>query len=353
MDFHYWKYIFYIMMSAIICTFYVTKLFNFLKKKSDNDNLFSIILSNLKAPIILLIIIISSYHSLEVLLHSAESNVLKFIKQIFPIVEDIKNISIIIIVSWYLLRVTRDMQKYFLKRSAAVHITIVSKVLQALIILSAGLLIIDKLGLNINGIITFGGIGGIAVGLAAKDLLANFFGSLVITLDKPFIRGDNIMIPEKNISGFVTDVGWRVTKIITYEKRPMYIPNALFSTAIVQNDSRMSHRRINDPWRVMYHDVNVISKIIDEVDNMMRLHGDIDQMQTILVNVESVSSKIFIFKVYAFTKSVDWVDYKRIRQETMIEITKIVNNCGATLILPESVVEVRENSTNEYAQKLS
>ncbi len=349
-DFHYWKYIFYIMMGAIICTFYVTKLFNFLKTKSNNDSLFSILLSNLKAPIVLIILILSSYHSVEVLLHTSESSVLHFVKQIFPVVYDIKNVTIIVVVAWYLLRVTSDAQKYFAKRSTAANVYIVSKIMQVLVIFSAALLIIDKLGLNINGIITFGGIGGIAAGLAAKDLLSNFFGSLVITLDKPFVRGDKILIPEKNLSGFVTEIGWRLTKVITYEKRPIYIPNALFATAIVQNDSRMSHRRINDRWRVAYNDIALINKIIDGVDNMMRHNMEIDQMQTILVSLDSIGSKIFTFNVYAFTKSTDWCNYKKVREDIMIEIANIVSECGAILIFPEAQVEVRDGRIENYTK---
>ena len=102
----------------------------------------------------------------------------------------------------------------------------------------------QALGYSISGVLAFGGIGGIAVGFAAKDLLANFFGGLMIYLDRPFSVGDWIRSPDKNIEGTVEEIGWRLTRIRTFDKRPLYVPNSTFTQISVENPSRMLNRRI-------------------------------------------------------------------------------------------------------------
>ena len=85
------------------------------------------------------------------------------------------------------------------------------------------------LGFSIAGILTFGGVGGIAVGFAAQDLLSNFFGWLGIYLDRPFAVGDWIRSPDREIEGTVEEIGWRVTRIRTFDNRPLYVPNSAFT----------------------------------------------------------------------------------------------------------------------------
>lgn len=342
----YWKW-FYIVLGAFIAIAFFVKTIQSLKKTTEHHILRSVILSNLKLPLLLLVLILSVYYSLEIALYNSEVGILRMIKQVFPVILDIKNISVIVIITWYLLRVVHCTHKYLQQNSSSVNTAILAKALQILIMLITGLLIIDKLGININGIITFGGIGGIAAGLAAKDLLANFFGSLVITLDKPFVVGDRVLSPDKQIAGFVVEIGWRLTKIMTYEKRPIYIPNSLFSTIIVQNDSRMSHRRINDILRVRFEDIDSISTITQEVESMLTQHLDIDSKQMILSSIDSIGGEIFTLHIYAFIRTNEWGKYKKVRQDVLIKISHIVNSVGAKLIFPESTVEVYEKQLYE------
>ena len=86
----------------------------------------------------------------------------------------------------------------------------ISKLLRASALITGVLLVMQALGFSIAGVLAFGGIGGIAVGFAARDLLANFFGALMIFLDRPFSVGDWIRSPDKEIEGTVEEVGWRL-----------------------------------------------------------------------------------------------------------------------------------------------
>lgn len=108
------------------------------------------------------------------------------------------------------------------------------------------------LGVNIAGLLAFGGVGGIAAGLAAKSLLANLFGGLSVYLDHPFRIGDWIRSPDREIEGTVEEIGWRRTLIRTFDMRPLYVPNALFMTISVENPSRMLNRRTFEKVGVRY-----------------------------------------------------------------------------------------------------
>lgn len=99
------------------------------------------------------------------------------------------------------------------------------------------------LGFSLSGVLAFGGIGGIAVGFAAKDMLANFFGGLAIYLDRPFIVGEWIRSPDHEIEGTVEHIGWRQTRVRAFNKNPIYVPNSLFSTIVVETPTRTRSSR--------------------------------------------------------------------------------------------------------------
>ena len=100
------------------------------------------------------------------------------------------------------------------------------------------LLIMQELGLSISGLLAFGGVGGLIVGLAAKDLLSNFFGGMMIFFDRPFRVGEFIKSPDRNIEGIVEKIGWRLTVVRTFSKNVLY-SNTAFSSIIVENATRI------------------------------------------------------------------------------------------------------------------
>src|SRR5690554_8109402 len=120
----------------------------------------------------------------------------------------------------------------------------ISKLSRAVVIITAVLISLQSLGYSLSGVLAFGGVGGIAVGFAAKDLLANFFGGFIVHLDRPFKVGDWIRSPDRKIEGTVEVIGWRLTTIRTFDQRPLYVPNAVFTQIAVENPSRMTNRRI-------------------------------------------------------------------------------------------------------------
>jgi len=210
-----------------------------------------------------------------------------------------------------------------------------------LVIIIAALVAMQVLGFSISGLLAFGGISGIAIGFAAKDLLANFFGGFMIYLDRPFVVGDWVRSPDLKLEGTVEKIGWRQTTIRTFDKRPLYVPNATFARLSVENPSRMSHRRIYETIGIRYEDIDKMEKILTETKTMLEQHPDIDNTQTIMVNFNKFAPSSLDFFVYTFTKTTDWVEYHKIKQDILLRISHIIRANDAEIAFPTSTVHIQ------------
>ncbi|MDX1800712.1 MAG: mechanosensitive ion channel family protein [Marinobacter sp.] len=223
-------------------------------------------------------------------------------------------------------------------------VTAISKLSRAVVIITALLIVMQSLGYSISGVLAFGGVGGIAVGFAAKDLLANFFGGFIVHLDRPFAVGDWVRSPDRNIEGTVEHIGWRLTTIRTFDKRPLYVPNAVFTTISVENPSRMTNRRISETIGIRYADVSQMAPIIADIRDMLENHEDIDQNQTLIVNFLAFNDSSLDIMVYTFTKTTDWIRFHQVKQDVLLKISGIIESYDAevafptrTLHLPDSI----------------
>ena len=218
-----------------------------------------------------------------------------------------------------------------------------AKLLRLSIVISAALVALPTVGIEITALLAFGGVGGLAVGFAAQDLLSNFFGGLMIYLDRPFTIGDWIRSPDREIEGTVESIGWRLTIVRTFDKRPLYIPNSVFTTLTVENPSRMSNRRIKETIGIRYQDASKMGDIVADVKSMLEQHDEIDTNQTLIVNFNAYSSSSLDFFIYTFTKTTNWIRYHEIKQEVMLRIIQIVHSHEADFAFPTTTVDGIEN----------
>ena len=152
------------------------------------------------------------------------------------LVATVRYVLIVIILSWGLTVFITGVQQASIQLAVekgtgadATTMRAIGKLLRTAVMITTVLVIMQTLGFSISGVLAFGGIGGIAIGFAAKDLLANFFGALTIYLDRPFSEGDWIRSPDREIEGIVESIGWRLTVIRSFDKRPIYVPNSVFA----------------------------------------------------------------------------------------------------------------------------
>lgn len=266
---------------------------------------------------------------------------------IFDAIDPIREVGVIVVLAWFLVRFIRLSEHNIIEQRMAAGEPIdrttadaVAKLLRISVVITAGLVILQTLGYSISGVLAFGGIGGIAVGYAAKDLLANFFGGLTVYLDRPFDVGDWVRSPDRQIEGTVEKIGWRITCIRTFDKRPLYVPNSVFTTIAVENPSRMSNRRIYETVGIRYDDVSHMAAIVEDVKAMLKAHEEIDTNQTLIVNFNEFASSSLNFFVYTFTKTTNWVRFHEIKQDVMLKIIEIIEGHGAECAFPTSTLHL-------------
>lgn len=98
------------------------------------------------------------------------------------------------------------------------------------------IVMLQALGMNMNALLAVGGIGGAAFAFASKDVIANFFGGLLIMFNRPFKVGDSIESGSK-IAGKVTRVGLYATWLETEDGQSLYVPNSIFNNSEIKNCS--------------------------------------------------------------------------------------------------------------------
>ena len=206
---------------------------------------------------------------------------------------------------------------------------IITRVLKIAIFLVVLLLFGEHFGLSLSGLMTFGGIGGIAIGFASKDVLSNFFSGVMLFFERPFDIGDWINSPDRKIEGVVKEIGWRSTKIMTFDNRPLYIPNALFSSISVENPGRMTNRRINTQIGLRYEDADKMGTVVNDIRTMLQQNPKIDLTQTLLVYFDTFGESSLNIMIYCFTKTVKWAEWLEAQQEVYLNIIEIVHKNGA------------------------
>jgi MscS family membrane protein len=217
----------------------------------------------------------------------------------------------------------------------------IGRLIRITVLITSGLIILQTLGFSVSGVLAFGGLGGIAVGFAAKDLLSNFFGGLMIFLDRPFGVGDWIRSPDRDIEGTVESLGWRLTTIRTFDKRPLYVPNATFLSIAVENPSRMSHRRIYETIGVRYDDADQVQVVVERVKKMLEQHPDIDSSQTLMVNFNQFGPSSLDFFIYCFTNTTVWTEYHMVKEDVLLKTYDLITELGAEVAFPTQTLHLQ------------
>lgn len=246
---------------------------------------------------------------------------------------------------WALIRFVQQLEKNYTspKKMAKLDPTTVTgmiHMLKVFVFAMGGLMCMQLIGIPLSGVIAFGGIGGIAVGFAAKDLLANLFGGLMIFLDRPFKIGDWIRSPDQEIEGTVEYIGWRLTRIRTFDRRPLFVPNSVFSTISLENPSRMSNRRIKARFGLSYEDASKVSSILADIEKMLKHHPEIDATKVSYVKLVDFGPYSLQIEIYVFTKTTDWLTFQSIQQDVFLKILEIINQHGTKCAYPATTLHI-------------
>ena len=203
--------------------------------------------------------------------------------------------------------------------------------------------VLQEWGYNISGFLASLGLVGMAFALAAKDTAANLFGSLVIFTDKPFKVGEWIKTPD--VEGTIESIGIRSTKVRTFAQAQVTVPNASLANSAILNWSRMGKRRVKMNIGLTYDTKGeVVQKIVADIKAMLKNHKDIDQDTMHIYFSAFGDSSLNIF-CYYFTKTTNWGEFMKVREDTYFKIMKIVEQNGSDFAFPTQTLHI-ENGSN-------
>jgi MscS family membrane protein len=221
------------------------------------------------------------------------------------------------------------------------------RTLAVVVIILAGLTIAQRLGLNVAAFLTGLGIGGLAFALAAQDTIANFFGSMVVVLDRPFRVGDYITLA--GAEGTVEDIGLRSTKLRTAARTQVIIPNKTMANEIVTNFSRMPQRRVDQKIGLTYSTTpDQMQAILEDIRGILRGDPGVDP-EFIVVHFNNYGDSSLDIQIIYFAVDPDWRRHQELRERINLRIMRAVAARNLSFAFPTQTLHVED----EVARKLA
>ncbi len=204
-------------------------------------------------------------------------------------------------------------------------------------------------GINVTALFASLGLGGLAFALAAKDTAANLFGSIAILVDKSIKIGDWVKV--NGIEGTVEDIGMRTTKIRTFYKSLVVVPNQIVANSNIENFSRRDTRRILMRLGLSYDTTNgQMEAIIKDIKALLKSHKGIAKNETLLVNFDNFGDSAKEIFVYTFTNTANWQEYLKIKEDIQYKINDIVTKYGSSFAFPSHSLYIESMPTADTKQ---
>jgi len=298
------------------------------------------LVDSVKKPVDFLFIVIGAKFAIDVLILS--DDIKYFLDQLI-------RTGFIVVLFWGILNVLTTLAENIHKVTnkfgdkVSIHVAnFMIKSIRFFIIILGAISVLQEWGYNVSGFLASMGLIGMALALAAKDTAANLFGSLVIFIDKPFRVGDWIKTPQ--VEGTIETIGIRSTKVRTFAQALVTVPNATLANSAILNWSAMGKRRIKMNIGVTYDTPGeTVENIIKDIKNMLENHDDIHQDTIHIYFSEFASSSLNIF-CYYFTKTTNWGEFMKVRENTYLEIMKIVEKNGSNFAFPTQTLHIEKNN---------
>ena len=279
-----------------------------------------------------------------------------FFLLIFKETETIKNILetlVVYAIFWAILSVTEALRGVIYGITAKFNKELSKEmgnfILAILKILIAGIglgAMLQVWGINVTALVASLGIGGLAFALAAKDTVANLFGSLSLLADRTIRIGEWIIV--KDVEGVVEDIGMRTTKIRSFGKSIITVPNHVIANNPIENFSRRGIRRIKMNIGLTYTTTtDQVTNIVKDIKTMLLSHEGISHNDTMLVNFESFGNSSLNILVYTFTNTANWENYLKIREDVNLKIMQIVEKNGSSFAFPSQSIYVESMPENK------
>ncbi|MFT9057147.1 MAG: mechanosensitive ion channel family protein [Ethanoligenens sp.] len=222
---------------------------------------------------------------------------------------------------------------------------IFSKALRFVIIALAALIVAQEWNFSISGLLAGLGLGGLALSLAAKDMLASLFGGIIILLDKPFKIGD--WIEAASIEGTVEDITFRSVKIRTFTQALVTIPNAKVVDSAITNWSRMGKRRVVLKLELDAQTPPAALRIVkNAVLHTVKTHKSVHP-ETATVSFDDLTGAGVLFSVIYYTRTTKWETFLSIREDILLNILQLLEKHHVPLAVPVQQVHLTREQTEQ------
>ncbi len=258
------------------------------------------------------------------------------------------SITLVLIAGWFFLRANHNIRHVLLEKSRRHEISLdpgkvfgLTKLASVVVVILVAIFLMDILGVGLNTLIAFGGISGLAVAFAAQEVIANFFGGIMIHVNHPFSVGDSIALPGSGIDGTVEDIGWYETCLKSKDSQPIYIPNALFSKAYVVNGTRRSYRQANEKISIRHEDIGQAINVIEDIRKYLQNHPSVAEPHKVLVYIGQIGPQAVDLMFSASSVFVDEAKFLKFRDEIFVQAIELLQKRGCQLAIPvERIVKI-------------
>ncbi len=265
-----------------------------------------------------------------------------------PTIKNILNTLIVFDIFWAIIAVADALRGLFHMTTAKFHSDLSQEmgdfILKIVKILIGGIglaAILQVWGINVTALVASLGLGGLAFALAAKDTASNLFGSFALLADKSIRIGEWIKVGETE--GVVEAIGMRTTKIRSFQKSLITVPNQLVANTPIENFSRRGIRRIKMNVGLTYNTTETqVVNIVEEIKYMLHNHEGISHKETLLVNFDSFGDSALNIFIYTFTATANWEKYLNIREDVHLKIMKIVEENESSFAFPSQSIYVEQ-----------
>ncbi len=223
------------------------------------------------------------------------------------------------------------------------------KLFKAFVIVMSVIAILQEWGINVSALLASLGLMGLAVSLAAKDTLENIISGFVILLDKPILTGETGEIA--GVQGTVEEIGLRSTKIRTFDKTLVTIPNREIVNANIENWSRRNKRRVRTYIGVVYSTTREqMESILRDIREMLASHPRVSKEENIYVHFEVFGDSSLNILLQYYTDTADYAEYLKIVEDINLRIMEIVERNGSSFAFPSRSIYVESLPTLERNQ---
>jgi len=218
------------------------------------------------------------------------------------------------------------------------------KLMSVMTLLVGAVMSCQAVGLDVNSVLAIGGVGGLAIGLAGREILENLFTGLIILSSSPFEVGEEVMFTPSTgpkVEGIVLDVGWYRTNIRSFEREIYVIPNSVFSRNVVLNVTRKEKEwRIFEFIGIQVDDFQKLNAVISDMRKVLRQDNRIIQRLHRRVFLDKITTEQVLIYVSVYVEATNRDAFMAVKQDLLMAFVDCCDRNGARLARKRTQVEL-------------